>query len=184
MSSSAFVADAAPLASVISVTGVWALMYYFFLQLGPSAALTGKAAGQVEWGRRAFGNLHEQSVIFLPALWLHALFTSVPEAALMGWTYLAFRALYPIVWAIGGGFTQKVFISTLPQYGIVIYMLAVPVAQASFGVDLKAMVMGSNALGCFIGFVAFFTLFQLNANVTQKIVENFFVKSEKSGKSK
>ncbi len=176
MSSAAFISDAALLAPVISVTGAWAVLYYLFMQLGPSAALTGKVAEQVEWGRRAFGNLHEQSVIFLPALWMHALFTSVPEAAMMGWSYLAFRALYPILWAIGGGFGSQVFISTLPQYGIVIYMLAVPVVQVSFGVDLKAMAMGSNTIGCSIGVAAFFALFQINANITQNIFKSFFIK--------
>lgn len=174
--SSAFVSDAAPLAPVISVTGAWAVLYYIFMQLGPSAALTGKVAEQVEWGRRAFGNLHEQSVIFLPALWMHALFTNVSEAAMLGWAYLAFRALYPILWAIGGGFGSQVFISTLPQYGIVVYMMAVPVVQVSFGVDLKAMAMGSNTIGCSIGVVAFFALFQINANITQAIFKRFFVK--------
>jgi hypothetical protein len=85
--------DAAPLAPVLLVTAAWAAMYYSFLQLGPSARLSGKGEAQATMGARAFGNLHEQSDIFLVALWVHALFWSVADAATMGWAYLGFRAL-------------------------------------------------------------------------------------------
>lgn len=175
MSSAAFIADASLLRPVILVTGAWALMYYVFLILGPSARLNGFNAAQTRWGERAFGNLHEQSVALLPALWLHALFTSVPEAATMGWAYLAFRALYPIIWAIGGGFSMKVLISTVPGYGIIFWMFATTVAQVCFNVNLKGFAMQSNSLGCFFGAIAFIMLYEINSRITQNMFKGFFV---------
>ena len=104
-------------------------MYYVFMMLGPTAGMAKKSAvrlntqphvphastakltdntcltcpqAQITWGNRAFGNLHEQSTIFLVSLWFHALFVSVEGAATMGWAYVIFRGCYPLLWAICG----------------------------------------------------------------------------------
>merc|ERR1711953_1532974 len=84
------VLDAAPLAPVILVTSAWGLMYYAFMQLGPASGMGGYGESQKTWGSRTFGNLQEQSIIFIVALWLYGLFMDAGEAAHMGWAYLAF----------------------------------------------------------------------------------------------
>ena len=62
------------------MAGAWAFMYYLFMMLGPTAGMSRRSNAQREWGARAFGNLHEQSTIFLVSLWSHALFVSVRRA--------------------------------------------------------------------------------------------------------
>ena len=69
-------------------------------------------------GERAFGNLHEQSIIFLVSLWMHALFVDVPTAATLGWTWLAFRLSYVFIWALTAGkIMPAILISTMPMCG-------------------------------------------------------------------
>mmetsp|Transcript_21202 Transcript_21202/g.34994 ORF Transcript_21202/g.34994 Transcript_21202/m.34994 type:complete len:181 (-) Transcript_21202:95-637(-) len=174
--------DAAPLAPVILVTGAWGAIYYPTMQLGPSALISGKGESQVKWGQRSFGNLHEQSTIFLVALWMHALFVNVSDAAQMGWVYLFLRALYPFTWAVSGGVTMppppQVLLSTMPQYGIVLWLLGTTVARVNFGVDLKTKV-GSNFLGCAFGVALFFACFIFNAAITQRVVVGCFKEKRK-----
>ena len=51
---------------------------------------------------------------------------------------------YPLIWTACGGFTMTILISTMPQYGIIMWMLAVPVAKFNFGVDLVSYVPGES----------------------------------------
>jgi len=81
--------DMSRLAGVVAVSGVFFYMYYAFMQLGPSARMSNKSEAQVQWGSRAFGNLHEQAPTFLLALWSHALFVSPDSAAALGAAWLA-----------------------------------------------------------------------------------------------
>lgn len=151
------------------------------MQLGGSAKLGGKGPAQCRWGERAFGNLHEQSAIFLVGLWLHAAFFDVDGAAALGWTYLAIRALYPIVWALNGGMTMKQLGVTMPMYGIVIWLIATTVAQVNFGVDLKKAMLGSDVLGVAASVGVFFAVFMFNSAITQNVVQAFF-KNDKAAK--
>merc|ERR1712096_306098 len=126
------------------------------MQLGPSAGMSGKSEAQQTMGKRAFGNLHEQSIAFLVALWSHALFLDVDGAARMGWAYLALRAFYPVIWCLCGGFSMKVLAVTMPMYGIVVWLMGTTVAQVNFGLDLKATAaFGSDFVGCVEGVVLF-----------------------------
>ena len=69
-------------------------------------------------GERAFGNLHEQSIIFLVSLWMHALFVDVPTAAMLGWAWLGFRFSYVVIWSLTAGkIMPAILISTMPMYG-------------------------------------------------------------------
>merc|ERR1711939_661250 len=99
-------------------------MTYVFMQMKPSAAMSGKSVGQQNWGERAFGNLNEQSPMFLVAIWLHALFVSPDNAATLGWVYLALRILYVMIWMFSGRFTMKVLAATMPMYGIIWFLTA------------------------------------------------------------
>jgi hypothetical protein len=80
----------------VLVMAAFLLMYYTFMQLGPSARSLNKSAAQILWGTRSFGNLHEQSPAFLLAFWMHALLVSPEETSPLGVAWLAFRAAYPL----------------------------------------------------------------------------------------
>lgn len=126
-------------------------------------------------GVRAFGNLHEQSIIFLVALWAHALFMDVQTAATLGWAYLGFRLLYPVIWTIFSGFTMKILWVTMPMYGIIIWLLGTTVAKVSYGIDLKTTyARGNDWIGVGLSVGAFFALFLLNAHVIGVVVQGFF----------
>jgi hypothetical protein len=139
-------ADITLFAPVVLVTAAWALLYYAFLWDQSATAFVvlkdakkkAKAEGKpppsladVKYGRysksarvraadRTVGNFLEQSPAFLVSLWLHSAFVSPVNASAFGWTWLGFRAVYP--WAYRLRF-PGVFISTMPAYGCVFYLL-------------------------------------------------------------
>jgi hypothetical protein len=140
------VVDVSEFAPVVLVTAGWALLYYAFLfdqsatafvvlkDAKRKAKMEGKPMPQlsdVKYGRysksarvrasdRTVGNYLEQSVPFLVSLWAHAAFVSPVNAAAVGWTWIAFRFVYP--WAYRMRF-PGVFISTVPAYACVAYLL-------------------------------------------------------------
>ena len=142
----------------------------------------GYGAKQANMGARAFGNLHEQSIVFLVSLWVHALFEDVDGAAKLGSVYLGLRALYPVVWTLCGGFDMKILVTTMPQYGIILWMLGTTVAKASFGTDLKALAMGSDAVGCAAMTALFFAQFNIDCMVIHPICAGFFSEEKTKGK--
>ena len=78
---------------------------------------------------RTAGNMMEQSLPFLIALWLHGLFVSPIGAAKLGWCWLASRALYPVAFARG---MPWLLLSTGPGYVFVV-MLLWPIWQKTLG---------------------------------------------------
>jgi hypothetical protein len=170
--------DPAAFAPVLIVNAVWLWMYYAFMQLGPQSKIPPKGtADHVQWGERCFGNLHEQSTPFLASLWVYAVFNDVTEAAYMGWACLFFRFLYPIIWAWKGSFKNAVpliFISTLPMYSINIWMMGSTVLKGALGLDLKAMLLGSNIAVSFIGSMAVVLQFMFNATITTPLAKRWF----------
>ncbi|CAN0099101.1 unnamed protein product [Scytosiphon promiscuus] len=82
---------------------------------------------------RIVGNLLEQAMPFLTLFWanigLAALgYTSHTGVAIAGWTYVAFRALYPVAWLSGGGGRagprSKILFVTPAMYLVVVYLFA------------------------------------------------------------
>ena len=67
---------------------------------------------------RTFLNMLEQSPAFLLSLWMHAVFVSIDTAAFAGWIYIAFRAIYPLVFPMG---PPWLFLSTFPNYAVIMY---------------------------------------------------------------
>jgi hypothetical protein len=65
---------------------------------------------------RTIGDMVEQSLPFLCMLALHATLLDSGSAAQLGWVWLLFRAIYPIVYAHD---TPLLFVSTLPGYAII-----------------------------------------------------------------
>lgn len=57
------------------------------------------SAGLIFTMDRSVGNMLEQSVPFLLAIWLHALAKSPTTAAWYGWLWLLLRALYPLAFS-------------------------------------------------------------------------------------
>ena len=64
-------------------------------------------------GDRTVGNLMEQSLLFLPALWLHAVLVTPEGAVFWGWRWLAARSIYPVAFYCG---IPWLFLSTIPAY--------------------------------------------------------------------
>jgi hypothetical protein len=136
---------------VVGVTVGWILMYYGVLfrqsetafqtlfasasaakknggkPLGMDAIKYGNAGGrQMLEATRTAGNIIEQSVPFLVALWMHAALVDVRAAAKLGWMWLAFRSFYPLVF----GKLPWLFVSTFPQY-LIVGKLVWPLAKLS-----------------------------------------------------
>ena len=83
-------------------------------------------------GERAFGNLHEQSTIFLAAVWLHALFVDATTATTLSWAWLGFRFAYVAIWALtAGNIMPAILLATMPMYGIIIWLFATVRAMRS-----------------------------------------------------
>jgi len=78
---------------------------------------------------RTVGNFIEQSIVFLAALWMHAIFVDVQTAVKVGWTWIAIRSIYPLVFYIGG---FSVFLCTIPAYVCVWYLLGCVVMLAFY----------------------------------------------------
>mmetsp|Transcript_23934 Transcript_23934/g.46642 ORF Transcript_23934/g.46642 Transcript_23934/m.46642 type:complete len:189 (+) Transcript_23934:1-567(+) len=69
---------------------------------------------------RTVGNMIEQALPFLLSLWMHAIFVSPDNAAVAGWVWLGFRAIYPLVFLKG---LPWLLISTVPGYAVVLYLV-------------------------------------------------------------
>ena len=98
---------------------------YGALQTG-SKTVDAPARAAVLAADRAVVNLVEQSLPFALFLWLHALSVSVQSAAVLGWVWVAFRAIYPVAWAlkvvVPG--VPMIFLSTIPAYTCVFALAA------------------------------------------------------------
>lgn len=70
-------------------------------------------------GSRTVGNFVEFAIVFLPLLWLHALFVDASKSFLISATYVFFRSYYPVVYMKG----FLVLTSTVPGYFVLAYML-------------------------------------------------------------
>ena len=82
--------------------------------------------GKMLTADRAVGNLLEQSLPFLLSMYMHAALVSSSQAATIGWIWLAFRSIYPFVYPIA---FPAIFVSTLPSYTCIIYMLGTAVLE-------------------------------------------------------
>ena len=71
-------------------------------------------------GDRTVGNMMEQSLLFLPLLWLHALLVNGETAAFWGWAWLASRAPYPALFFKG---VPWLFISTFGGYACLVGLM-------------------------------------------------------------
>uniref|UniRef100_A0A7S2MNJ2 Uncharacterized protein n=1 Tax=Helicotheca tamesis TaxID=374047 RepID=A0A7S2MNJ2_9STRA len=70
-------------------------------------------------GDRTSGNFIEFAILFLPLLWIHALFVDASESLMICVVYTASRAIYPLVFGKGA----LLLCSTLPGYVIYMYLM-------------------------------------------------------------
>lgn len=70
-------------------------------------------------GDRTVGNYIEFAILFLPLLWIHALFVDPSESFTICAIYTASRALYPVVFPK----IPNLFLSTGPGYVIYAYLM-------------------------------------------------------------
>lgn len=70
-------------------------------------------------GDRTVGNFLEQSIAFLPLLWMHALFVDPGLSWNLCLVYCAFRVIYPVVFIMK---PPTVLVSTVPGYLTLVYM--------------------------------------------------------------
>ncbi|CAB9525978.1 expressed unknown protein [Seminavis robusta] len=87
-------------------------------------------------GDRSVGNYLEQSLVFLPLYWLHALFVEngASESLMIASIYSISRGIYPpLFWfAFGTSYTPLIGISTGPGYIITFYLLYQVAAKFAF----------------------------------------------------
>lgn len=86
-----------------------------------------------EMADRTFSNLLEREVIFLLPLWLHAVFVDPGQSASLGWFWLGFRLLFPILWSVKGAWTVLIEISTQGGYAIESYLMLAVAYKAATG---------------------------------------------------
>lgn len=130
-------------AGVVLVTGIMIVQMYVFMQLGGTSKMVkteNPKKSQIQWASRAFGNFNEQFPLIVSSLWLHAVFMSPHDAMLLGYAYIGFRTLYPIVWALSGTFNPPGHLGmvTVPMYGIVTYLTVSTVLQVYWGIDVNS----------------------------------------------
>ena len=75
-------------------------------------------------GDRAVGNFLEQAIMFLPLLWMHAVFVDPTQSWTLALIYLVSRALYLVVYPLDYSWFQGALgISTAPGYMVNIYCM-------------------------------------------------------------
>jgi MAPEG family len=72
-------------------------------------------------GDRTVGNFIEFAIVFLPLMWMHALFVDPANSFKLCAIYSAARAIYPVVFLYGLG-TPSILLSTVPGYLVIGYL--------------------------------------------------------------
>lgn len=171
----------AELNGVALVSIAWAFMYLSITALVSATKMSqGRLEKQMYWINRVHGNMHEQSCVFFTSIWAHAMIVSPVTATKLGWILLTFRAMYPVAWALEGEPDPRlrgpgpllVFLVSIPQHAINIYLLVASVAALN-DVDLKSeMAMhfisrffgrffGYDTLGCVAGYLSYLAVSML-----------------------
>jgi len=113
----------------IGVTAAWMIMYYNYvgiqvltifatgpLEIHSSEDVTDKYSSNAA---RFAGNMFEQSVVFLPGLWLYSMFCDSGTGGWLGVLYIIARGIYPFYYMAHGRFTFWFENCTQIGYGVV-----------------------------------------------------------------
>lgn len=79
-------------------------------------------------GDRAVGNFIEFAIVFLPLLWLHALFVDPSQSFSICAIYTASRSLYPVMFLLNK--PPSIFLSTVPGYAVLTYLFVQLIVEA------------------------------------------------------
>mmetsp|Transcript_57559 Transcript_57559/g.105889 ORF Transcript_57559/g.105889 Transcript_57559/m.105889 type:complete len:197 (+) Transcript_57559:63-653(+) len=167
------------LGPVAVVSCLWIFMAYVFMPMGPTASMGGGSDAHKKWGDRTFMNMNEQAVFFFVSMWLFALFVDPVQAKNLGIAYLVLRFLYPVIWATmsdpakPGPPMPQLFISTFPQYGIILYE-AISVVVKVNGGDMRSMLMGWDTIGVVISSIA---MLMFAVGLTMNILTPLYAKA-------
>ena len=71
-------------------------------------------------GDRTVGNFIEFAILFLPLMWLHALFVDPSQSFFICAIYTASRSLYPILFLLSK--SHSILFSTVPAYAVLLYL--------------------------------------------------------------
>jgi len=104
------------LGKTMIVQAVWCIIYYNYVGLsvlcvfcsGPWDMIDGKNQTD-KWAANAgrfAGNQFEQSVVFIPCLWMYAALVDYETAWPLGVLYVIGRAVYPLFYVLQGKFTM------------------------------------------------------------------------------
>eukprot|EP00933_Yihiella_yeosuensis_P049429 TRINITY_DN4632_c0_g1_i1.p1 TRINITY_DN4632_c0_g1~~TRINITY_DN4632_c0_g1_i1.p1 ORF type:complete len:192 (-),score=42.63 TRINITY_DN4632_c0_g1_i1:211-786(-) len=179
----AFVEEFGP---VINVTLTWAIFYYSFAFMQGQVKTGGLLPGSEAYKHfldRLFGNLFEQSIAFIPSLWLYAASVDAQGAANCGWAWLFFRFGWLAVWA--GAATpkapgDKLPMVTMPMYFIIFFFMVTPVLHHGllFGMkfNLQSLLGGWLLPSVFITGFLMVMLCMMIAAVLNKMAEPRFTK--------
>mmetsp|Transcript_17732 Transcript_17732/g.48261 ORF Transcript_17732/g.48261 Transcript_17732/m.48261 type:complete len:154 (+) Transcript_17732:118-579(+) len=69
-------------------------------------------------GDRSAGNFAEWALMFLPLMWMHAVFVDPSKSFLICAIYSFFRVVYPVLFING----VLVLLSTFPNYMVILYL--------------------------------------------------------------
>lgn len=83
-------------------------------------------------GDRTVGNFLEFSIVFLPLMWLHALFVNPDQSFTICALYTFFRSYYPVAFMMMKTFPYSLFFSTVPGYLVLIFLFVELSFEAAF----------------------------------------------------
>ena len=83
-------------------------------------------------GDRCVGNTLEWAIVFLPLLWLHALFVNPEQSFTICALYTFFRSYYPIAFMVNKSFYFSIMCSTVPCYGVLGFLFYELASKAVF----------------------------------------------------
>lgn len=74
-------------------------------------------------GDRAVGNVLEQSLVYLPLYWLHAIFVDPTHSFTIAMIYAISRVIYPLLYLANfSGYRGAIGLSTAPGYLVTLYL--------------------------------------------------------------
>jgi len=79
-------------------------------------------------GDRTVGNFIEYAILFLPLMWLHALFIDPTQSFAICVIYTASRSMYPVLFLLNK--PPSIILSTVPGYAVLFYLFSQLIIKA------------------------------------------------------
>jgi len=180
------------LGKTMIVQAVWCIIYYNYVGASVLTVFTSGPWEMIDkdkqtdkWAAQAgrfSGNQFEQSVVFIPCMWMYAVLVDYETAWVLGVLYLINRAIYPLFYVLHGKFTF--WFEHITQMGYAVngtFMLGC--LMTGFGYDFieyaKSHTMLVPVLGASIG--VFTLLPGIGVTLPWFILHTCFDRSRKQG---